>query len=402
MAAVSDSIYVSYEPTDAARVATVTEALRGAGYSVEGAGLAADDAATAAALRRAWVVVVIWSPASTDRQGRHVLDEARAAAERGAYLGVSLDGAAPPFGFTGLQLVDMGSWSGGRNARLAALVEAVRRRMERLPVGGASAADAAAAAPAKRGFLIGAAVAIPMVVAAGFFFANRSGDGVPPRAQAIEADLASIPCAWLQVDPVDDGSKGRLALTGVADDPERAGETIRGLGRNDPQPATVTTDRVARIGSAGCPAIDVTRRLRRDDGGRMRILSDGIVVNPGMGLAEARVSLSFRRGDRTMILFGIEPSGAVTTVLPGFADLKGLAKEDVGYVEPRPETHEFSLRSDHVGWTGLILLVGDGDFAGTLRQGEVRAAADFARLVESGTAGGRWSSEMVWYKIEPR
>ena len=103
-----------------------------------------------------------------------------------------------------------------------------------------------------------------------------------------------------------------------------------------------------------------------------------------------------------MALFGIEPSGAVTTVLPAMASLKLLANEDVGYIEPKERSHEFSLRSDHVGWTGLILLTGPEPFGEALTQGEVHAPADFAGIVERGTARGGWASEMVWYKIEPR
>jgi len=114
------------------------------------------------------------------------------------------------------------------------------------------------------------------------------------------------------------------------------------------------------------------------------------------------VSLTFRGGDKAMALFGIEPSGAVTTVLPEMASLKLLANEDVGYIEPKARAHEFSLRSDHVGWTGLILLTGSTPFAERLTQGEVHDPADFARIVERGTAAGGWASEMVWYKIEPR
>jgi hypothetical protein len=400
----SDIIFVSYEREDEARVATIIRALRDAGYEVYGDSAAAEGgrAAVADLLQRAWVVLAIWSEASIDRrEDRHVVAEARAAAERGAYLGVTIDKVGPPFGFSGFQLIDMSRWGGTKDARLAELVDDVRKRMERLPTGPVTQTVDVRGKSRKRTYAL-AALLLVAIIAAGLYLSGLFGDAGKSRAAQIDAELAAIPCAWLQVDPVDNGTNGKLALTGVADDPERAGETIRGLGRNDPKPALVTIDRVARIGSAGCPAIDMTRRLRRDDGGRMRIMSDGVVVNPGMGLAEARVSLSFRGSDRSMVLFGIEPSGAVTTVLPDFASLKLLKNEDVGYIEPKPRQYEFSLRSDHVGWTGLILMVGDGDFAGKLTQGEVHSAADFARMLEQGTASGQWASEMVWYKIEPR
>jgi type II secretory pathway component PulM len=399
----TDTIFVSFEREDQARAATIIGALHDAGYQVDGDAPDGDDAAgraaTEAALARAWIVLVLWSEAAIGRSGdRRVAAQARSAAERGAYLGVTIDKVAPPFGFTGFQLVDLSKWSGGRDGRLAALVEEVRKRMDRLPSGPAPSEEQAA----RRMRPLYAIVAVLAVVLAAAIYWMSLVDPTDDRAAQIDAELAAIPCAWLQVDPVDNGSAGRLALTGVADDPERGGETIRGLVRNDPGRTEVTIDRVARIGSAGCPAIDVSRRLRRDDGGRMRILSDGVVVNPGMGLAEARVALAFRGGDKAMALFGIEPSGAVTTVLPDRDSLKLLANEDVGYVEPKANAHEFSLRSDHTGWTGLILLTGSTPFAGRLTQGEVDSPADFAGIVERGTSAGGWASEMVWYKIEPR
>ena len=401
----TDIIFVSYEQEDEPRAATIIAALRAAGYEVHGDAPqpAGSRAGLAEALRRAWVVLVLWSAASTARKdGRHVVEEARSAAERGAYLGVTLDRVDPPFGFTGFQLVDMSRWSGGRDSRLAGLLEGGRRRMERLPTGPSAVSAAGPATKPRTATYAVAAIVLLAVVAAALYFSGLLGGHVKTRGEEVDSELAAIPCAWLQVDPIDNGSNGTLALTGVADDPERAGETIRGLGRNDVHPVHVTIDRIARIGSAGCPAIDVSRRLRRDDGGRLRIMSDGVVVNPGMGLAEARVSLTFRRSDKSMALFGIEPSGAVTTVLPSFASLDELKQEDVGYVTPKPLSHEFSLRSDHTGWTGLILIVGDQPFGDKLTQGEVHTAPDFAKVLERGTATGHWASEMVWYKIEPR
>ncbi|MDB5684630.1 MAG: hypothetical protein JWM75_2328 [Sphingomonas bacterium] len=402
----SDSIFVSHERADAGRAMTIINALRAAGYAVDGdePDTEAGREAAAAAAARAWVVLVLWSEASIGRTGaRQVADVARAAAERGAYLGATIDKISPPFGFTGFQVVDLSRWGGGRDSRLAGLVEDVRKRMERLPTGPMPGEGAARKERARRAPLIAAAAAaILIVLAAAAYFSGMFANPDAERAARIDAELAAVPCAWLQVDPVDNGTNGKLVLTGVADQPERAGETIRGLLRRDGTPAEVTIDRVARIGSDGCPAIDVTRRLRRDDGGRMRIMSDGVQVNPGMGLAEARVLLTFRPGDMNMALFGIEPSGAVTTVLPDMNSLATLKDEDVGYVQPQKGQHEFSLRSDHTGWTGLILIAGEGDFAGTLTQGEVRTATQFAQLLEQGTAASKWSSEMVWYKIEPR
>ena len=146
----SDTVFIAYEPEDAPRAAAIVQALRAAGMEVHGdARGAAPPETVAEALRQAWVVLVLWSDASPDRkEGRHVLAEARAAAERGAYMGVTIDKVAPPFGFTGFQLVDLSRWGGGRDHRLAGLVEDVRKRMDRLPAGPIANRDAPAKAKA--------------------------------------------------------------------------------------------------------------------------------------------------------------------------------------------------------------------------------------------------------------
>ena len=49
--------------------------------------------------------------------------------------------------------------------------------------------------------------------------------------------------------------------------------------------------------------------------------------------------LSFRGSDKTMALFGIEPNGNVTWILPDYAALDELKQEDVGLVHDDPKRY---------------------------------------------------------------
>ena len=398
----SDYAVVAFEPGDAARGETIVRALRDAGIEVRGDRPieSVDDTEASAVMGGAWVVAALWSRYSTARDGQQALFElAKEPADRGAYLGVLLDDAQVPFGFSGLDTVDMSKWSGGKGKPLEALVARIKRRFETLAPGttGAVQEDPTVAAERRRRRLIvgGIVAALLILVGGGWYLLHRA---TPSPRQQIDAKLAAIPCSWLQVDPVDDGSKGLLAITGVADQPDRAGETIRGLVKN----ITVTTDRVARIGSNECPAIDVPRRLRQDDGGRMRIESSDVGRDKSMGLAETRLILNFKGSDKSMALFGIEPSGQVTWLLPDFNALKALKDAPVGFVQDNPRNYQFTLRADHLGWTGVLLVTGDGPLAANKPQYTVTGSHEFGDWLQSATSHGEWHTEMQWYRIQSR
>ena len=399
----SDFAVVAHEAADGARAAEIIARLREAGVDARGDAPVGDplDPALGQTIDSAWLLIALWSRHSTDREGSQALYRAaEAPAQRGAYLGVLLDGSQVPFGFGGLDTVDMGGWTGGQDKALAALVEKVKRRMASGPAGsGLPEIETTEAAQERRkrsALLAGGAAAAILLAALAWFFLFRTA---PSARAAIDTKLAAIPCAWLKVDPVDDGANGLLALTGVADQPDRAGETIRGL---VPRTTKVTTDRIARIGSNECPAIDVPRRLRRDEGGRLRIVSTNVGRDQHMGLAEARVVLDFRGGDTTMALFGIEPSGKVTWILPDFAALDELKREDVGLVHDTPKRYEFTLRSDHLGWTGLLLVTGDRPLPGNKAQYSVIGSHAFGAWLQRATDHGDWQTEMTWYRIQSR
>ena len=387
-------IVIAHAPEDKNRIAPLAEGLRAAGIDVGGdEGIAA-------------LTLLVWTERSVDAAANAaLLDQADCAKARGAYAGVKLDDVELPFGFGGLQLFDLSEWNGSASdPRVADMATALKGRL----AGESSGAQALPTLPdqpvAKRniGPIIGITAAVLIAIGAAAFFFLRSGE--PSTQDRIAAKFATIPCAWLGIDPVENGEGGKLALTGVAGDPAKAGETIRAFAKADKWPIeTVTVDKVAQIDPRECAAIDGPIKLRKDLGGRLRVTGEPFILNTKVTPHQAlvRVQITLRDKDRSMALLGIEPSGKVTWSLPDLASVKELKNYDVGLVETGKNGWEFTIYPDHLGWTGLLLVAGDSPLAKKLEQGAVQNAGDFAKTIAEATAKGQWDAEMMWFRIDP-
>ncbi len=395
-------IFLSYAPADSTRAASIAEALRGGGYTVAtGAREAGDALSTPARLS-----LVLWSVTSVDgERGGDVLDQAEAANARGAYLGVLIDDVGLPFGFGGSTPVDVAPFREGNEAKARTIVEAVRVFMA---TGQAPVAALPPPPPPpvdhSRAKTITALVAAIVAIVGGItWFLIHSA--APTTGELIEAQLGQTPCAWLRVDPVEDGSNGTLGLTGVAGDPARAGAAVLAIAQAGKMAVTrVSTDRVARIDPRECAAIDEPRRLRKSPGGRLLVTGEPFVLDTALKPAQAlaRVQLALAGEDKTMALFGVEPNGKVTWILPDKAALDALKGADVGLTNPAPGKYEFSVYPDHLGWTGLFLVVGKQPLGVSKPQGTVQSAGEFAPTLRAATGKGEWDADMVWFRIDPK
>lgn len=393
-------IFVSHAPADASRAAAIVAALRGGGYSVVSGEREAEDALAAPAK----LSLALWSRASTDPDtGGAVIDQAEAANARGGYLGVMIDEVDLPFGFGGSTPVDIAPMREGGD--LGQLVDGVRTFMA---TGQAPVAALPPPPPPpvdnSRAKKIAALVAVLVLImgAIGWFLVRSAA---PTTGELIEAQLGQTPCAWLRVDPVQDGSNGTLGLTGVAGDPVQAGAAVLAIAQAGKMGVTrVSTDKVARIDPRECSAIDEPRKLRKSPGGRLLVTGEPFILDTAITPAQAlaRAQLTLDPADKTMAMFGVEPSGVVTWVLPDKKALDALKDADVGLTTPAPNKYEFSVYPDHLGWTGLFVVVGDQPLAVTKPQGTVQSAREFAATLRSATAQGKWDADMVWFRIDPK
>lgn len=384
------SVFIAHADADKARADAIADALREGGIGT-------------VKIEAAALILVCWSAASVADPA--VIEQADNAKARGDYFGVKLDGSDLPFGFGGLQQVDLSGWDGSaKSGELADLASAVRARAE----SGSSGVMALPSLPrattekSKRPLIaVAAAVALLIAVLAAIYAFPKV---VPSTQDKIAGQLAYIPCAWLSIDPIENGDDGRLGLTGVAGDPAGAGRTISDFvnARNMPI-RTVSIAKVARIDPRECAAIEAPLKLRRGEGSRLKVTGEPFVLNtkvtPNQALVRVRVALA--GGDDSVALLGVEPSGKVTWSIPDVETMRSLKNFDVGLVQDNDKTWEFSIYPDHLGWTGLLLVVGDGPLGEKQVPGTVQSADDFARTLANATRNGKWDAEMVWFRIDP-
>lgn len=395
-------IFVSHVPADASRAAAIVEALRGGGYSVSsGAREAVDELAAAAKLS-----LTLWSRASADPEsGGDVLDQGEAAKARGGYLGVLIDEVALPFGFGGSSPVDVAPYREGNDGKTRDIVEAVRVFMATGQAPVAALPPPPPPVDHSRAKMIASLVAVAVIVV-GMIAWYLIRSNAPTTGELIEAQLGQTPCAWLRVDPVQDGSNGTLGLTGVAGDPAQAGAAVLAIAKAGQMGVRqVSTERVARIDPRECAAIDEPRRLRKSPGGRLLVTGEPFVLDTAVKpkpQALVRVQLSLTDADKTLALFGVEPNGMVTWILPDKASLAALKDADVGLTNTAPGKYEFSVYPDHLGWTGLFLVVGGQPLAISKPQGTVQSAAEFAPTLRAAAGKGQWDADMVWFRIDPK
>jgi len=123
------SVFLSYVRSDLARARSIAQALEKAGHSVwwdrHIAGGSEYSKQIEQALKRAEVVVVLWSKDSID--SAWVRDEAAAGRDKGRLVPATLDGSEAPLGFRQYQTIDMSAGtSRGRKGQLGTLLETVR------------------------------------------------------------------------------------------------------------------------------------------------------------------------------------------------------------------------------------------------------------------------------------
>jgi eukaryotic-like serine/threonine-protein kinase len=264
--------------------------------------------------------------------------------------------------------------------------------------------------------LIGAAVGGIALI--GLVAAVIGGDGgnrvdMTQRARtAIATTLPQVRCSWLDIADLKGGEQLAVRMTGVAGAPTEVqgqiGQALTAAGV--PSPA-VNFDEVAFIQNEGCSALDAYGRIRKPGGGSISVpqrefeKQRNLPGSPDPVASLAVVTLAPPQG-QNFTLLGIEPSGEITQIFPGRGEIDGLAEqsrnlpeaERVVELAPSGE-YRFRLFMDHTGWSGLILVSGDGPFDQALLAPAVAERGDEWRNRFLAAASEReWKSEMIWFK----
>jgi eukaryotic-like serine/threonine-protein kinase len=235
----------------------------------------------------------------------------------------------------------------------------------------------------------------------------RSADPVEVARTAIDKAFPAMACSWLDITDLGQAG-GRLAvrITGVAGAPTRAQDDISnalaGAGLNS---ADIDFSEVAQIEPAGCSALDAYRQVRVTDAARLSVQSRTFEMEAqegGLKYAKPVLRISMADPGRDFAVAGIEPSGKITTIIRSRAQMREeveLAVRGDPVADLGDDTFQLLPATEHLGWSGILLVTGTGPFDDGLIAPPVtaRSAEWRQRFLDTARRQG-WRAEMVWFK----
>ena len=234
----------------------------------------------------------------------------------------------------------------------------------------------------------------------------------PPTSRPLPEPLPSVSCTWLDIGSVEGGSDGvRVAMRGVAGDIGAAqselGQALSGAGLRN---ASLDVGDVAQILPAGCAALDTYRQVRATADFRLTVpqprfemmTQPANMVYAGQLASNAVINFNFDDPNLDFAILGIEPSGAISTIVPNRAAFDAAARQSVN---GRPITdagngrYRLNVDLDHQGWSGVILVSGRSPFEEDLVAPPIGARGPSWQQRFLSTAAERnWRVEMVWFE----
>ncbi|HWT12969.1 MAG TPA: serine/threonine-protein kinase, partial [Allosphingosinicella sp.] len=313
-------------------------------------------------------------------------------------------------------------------------------------LGGAPAeapGPAAPAAPAEprrggsRALIVGLVIAAALAVAAASWYVlSRAGGGLIPvprdevsgnivapaadptetARNAINSVLPSVSCTWLDIASIGGGGDGvAIAMRGVAGDGEAARrELASALASAGVENARLDFADVAPILPAGCAALDTYRQVRASSGRHLSIAQprfEMAMQPPGLpyaGSIAANAVIDLDLGDAAtdFAIAGIEPSGAITALIPSRTDFQAAVAQSVNgrpIADQGNGRYRLNVDLDHQGWSGLILVSGQGPFVPDLIAPPVGARGPaWQQQFLAAASQGNWRVEMVWFESVDR
>ncbi len=287
---------------------------------------------------------------------------------------------------------------------------------------------------ASKGLLIGGVLAAALAVGAGAWYLMggntgglipgtgnqvavvNSGDPVETARAAVNSVLPSVSCTWLDIANVEGGADGvRIAMRGVAGDAAAAqneiGQALTGAGL---QNARLDFGDVAPITPAGCATLDTYRQVRASSDYKLSVAQPRfeMVMQPpgtpyaGENASNAVINFNFADASQDFVIVGIEPSGVITPLIPNRAGFDSLVANSSN---GRPITNDgngryrLNIDLDHQGWSGIILITGQGPFdAATVAPPIGARGPSWQQQFLSAAAQGNWRVEMVWFESVDR
>jgi serine/threonine-protein kinase len=216
--------------------------------------------------------------------------------------------------------------------------------------------------------------------------------------------LPSVECSWLTLGGIDKGDPMAVRMTGVAGSPGDAqtkiSQALAAAGVNN---ANLDLDGVAIIRPEGCSAIDTFRKIRKTGALHMSATQQDYERERQPAgsqypiASQAVIDLKPVAG-QDLTLLGIEPGGPISEVL-GDRTVLDAAASDGTVQQVKPGEYRLNINMDHTGWSGLILLTGEGPFDPKITRPPLNARGPDWQNNFVATASERdWKSEMIWFR----
>ena len=279
-----------------------------------------------------------------------------------------------------------------------------------------------------RALIFGGAGAVALMLAVGAWLAF-GGDSKPPQTSVATAApavsrapaaseiarasvmrvLPGMPCTWLDILNVADTPAGvTMAFGGVAAVPARAEQAVSdAVTAAGSQVAATDFSAVAPISGSECASIDAFRAIRATGTPHLSVaqrkfemsrMADGNFA--GQIGARAVVNLDLADPSREFALYGIEPSGAISVLSSNRKQFAELVKSNASIADLGGDRYRLEIDANHSGWSGILLLTGNGGATDSLVATEPgKRTESWREKFAAAAAGGGWQAEMVWYKM---
>jgi hypothetical protein len=222
----------------------------------------------------------------------------------------------------------------------------------------------------------------------------------------VETTLPQIGCTWLDVGEVSSEQPPAVSLRGVAGDRQNTEREIAAaLARAGLAHARLDFTGVAPMTRAGCSALDTFRQAKGSSQDRISSSQSRFpMTSQGGGRSTASVSidLNLQGLESDFALAGLETSGNLTPLIlnrAAFRQILATSHDGRPLTALGGDRYRLTIDIDHQGWTGLLLLTGDGPFESELIAPPVDArSADWQTEFLSAVEERSWRLEMLWFE----
>jgi serine/threonine protein kinase len=234
-------------------------------------------------------------------------------------------------------------------------------------------------------------------------------DGRPPVEVAratLNSTLPQVACTWLDIGGIQAGPPLAVAMRGVAGNGAAAqNELGQALTRAGLANASVSFGDVAPITPAGCSALDTYRQIRNDGASRIsssqaRYEMAPLQTGQNAGQSGASVPVEINPGDAPdFALVGIEPTGAITMLLPNREALLNAMNQPGSEISDQGNgRYRINIDVTHSSWSGVMLVTGTNFDAALLAPMVGARGPDWQQQFLSAASNGGWRADMVWFE----